>query len=51
MPNLKKIFWGKHFWSRGYLAVSTGNITDEMMQEYIEQQEGESIGGDITVES
>jgi len=51
MPNLRKIFWGKHFWSRGYLAVSTGNITDEMIQEYIEQQEGESIGGDITVES
>lgn len=51
MPNLKKIFWGKHFWSRGYLAVSTGAITDEMIKEYIEQQEGESIDGDITVES
>ena len=26
------------------------NITDEMIREYIEQQEGESIDGDITVE-
>lgn len=50
MPNLRKIFWGRHFWSRGYLAVSTGNITDEMIQEYIKGQEGESIDGDITVE-
>jgi putative transposase len=50
MPNLRKIFWGRHFWSRGYLAVSTGNITDEMIQEYIKNQEGESIDGDITVE-
>lgn len=51
MPNLRKIFWGKHFWSRGYLAISTGNITDEMIQEYIENQGGEAIQGDLTVES
>ena len=50
MPNLRKIFWGRHFWSRGYLGVSTGNITDEMIREYIEQQEGESIEGDIAIE-
>src|SRR5580658_8466058 len=28
--HLKKQFWGRHFWSRGYLAVSSGNLTDEM---------------------
>ncbi len=41
--HLKKEFWGKHLWSRGYMAVSSGNVTDEMIQEYIEQQEGESV--------
>ena len=44
--HLKKEFWGRHLWSRGYMAVSSGNVTDEMIQEYIEQQEGESIVDD-----
>ena len=45
-PHLKKKFWGRHFWSRGYLAVSSGTITDEMIREYIEEQEGEQIADD-----
>ena len=44
--HLKKEFWGRHLWSRGYMAVSSGNVTDEMIQEYIEQQEGETIADD-----
>ena len=42
-PHLRKQFWGRHFWARGYLAVSSGNITDEMIKEYIEEQEGEPV--------
>ena len=45
-PHLKKQFWGKHLWTRGYLAVSSGNITDEMIQQYIEEQEGEPVVDD-----
>jgi putative transposase len=45
-PHLRKEFWGRHFWARGYLAVSSGNITDEMIQEYIDEQEGEQIADD-----
>lgn len=45
-PRLKKQFWGRHFWARGYLAVSSGNITDEMIREYIDEQEGEQIADD-----
>ena len=44
--HLKKQFWGRHFWARGYLAVSSGNITDEMIQEYIQEQEGEPMTDD-----
>ena len=44
--HLRKAFWGRHFWARGYLAVSSGNITDEMIQEYIDEQEGENIADD-----
>jgi putative transposase len=49
-PHLKKQFWGKHFWARGYLAVSSGNITDEMIQQYIQEQEGESVADDSRFE-
>jgi putative transposase len=45
-PNLRKKFWGKHFWARGYLAVSTGNITDEMIKAYIAEQEDEVVHDD-----
>jgi REP-associated tyrosine transposase len=44
--HLRKAFWGKHFWARGYLAVTSGTITDEMVQEYIEAQEGEPVHDD-----
>ena len=45
-PHLRKAFGGRHFWARGYLAVSTGNITDEMIQRYIAEQEGEPVHDD-----
>ncbi len=35
-PSLKKKYWGQHFWTVGYGAWSTGQITDEMVQEYLE---------------
>lgn len=35
---LRREFWGRHLWARGYFAVSTGNITEEMVAEYIEKQ-------------
>ena len=44
--HLKKQFWGRHLWSRGYLAVSSGNITDEVIQQYIKEHEGEPVSAD-----
>jgi putative transposase len=41
--HIRKTFWGRHFWARGYLAVSSGNITDQMIQKYIEEQEGQAV--------
>ena len=35
-PHLERRYWGKHLWSVGYGAWSTGNITEEMVQEYLE---------------
>ena len=33
---LKKRYWGGHLWGIGYGAWSTGNITDEMIQQYLD---------------
>ena len=33
---LKRRYWGGHLWGIGYGAWSTGNITDEMIQEYLD---------------
>ena len=35
---MRRQFWGRHFWARGYFAASSGNVTDEMIKQYIEQQ-------------
>jgi putative transposase len=35
-PALQKQYWGRHFWAIGSGAWSTGNITEEMVQEYLE---------------
>lgn len=34
-PELKKRYWGKHFWGRGYFSTTSGHITDEVINEYI----------------
>jgi len=35
-PHISKKYWGRHFWAIGYGVWSTGNITDEMVQKYLE---------------
>ncbi len=35
-PELGKRYWGKHMWGIGYGAWSAGNITDDLIQEYLE---------------
>ena len=33
---LKKRYWGRHFWARGYFCVTSGQVTDEMIKNYLE---------------
>ena len=37
-PHLKKQFWGRHVWARGYFCCSSGNLTDEIVAQYIANQ-------------
>ena len=36
--NLSRQFWGQHIWARGYFVASSGNVTDEVIIKYIEDQ-------------
>lgn len=36
---LNKQFWGQHLWARGYFVASSGNVTDEIIKEYIKNQD------------
>ncbi len=35
-PDLKKRFRGRHFWARGYFCVTSGDLTEEMIKEYLD---------------
>jgi len=41
-PELGKRYWGRHFWAIGYGVWSTGNITDKMVEEYLEHHRNPS---------
>jgi putative transposase len=47
---LNRQFWGRHFWTRGYFVASSGNITDEMVMQYIEQQGHEPPDADFKID-
>ena len=34
---IKKRYWGRHFWARGYFSATSGNVTDEIINEYIDR--------------
>ena len=36
--SLRKKYWGQHLWSPGYFCRTVGNVTKEMIKEYIEKQ-------------
>jgi putative transposase len=38
--HIQKQYWGRHLWARGYFVASRGNVTDEMIAEYIRGQDG-----------
>ena len=47
-PDLKNRYWGRHFWARGYFCVTSGEVTEEMIKNYIEHhfepRTGENFG-------
>lgn len=38
---LRTEFWGRHLWARGYFVCTSGNVTDDVIAEYIQLQGAE----------
>ena len=34
-PLVKKRYWGRHFWARGFFCVTSGELTKQMIEEYL----------------
>lgn len=50
-PELRKRYWGKHLWAVGYFVRTTGNVTDQMIKDYIDKHEKKDDHyGDFQVE-
>ena len=48
---LGKMFWGRHMWARGYFVASSGNVTDEVIMKYIEDQGKEPPNDNFRIEN
>ena len=35
--HIRKRFWGQHFWARGYFSTTSGNITDDVILNYLDK--------------
>ena len=48
---LRKKFWGNHLWGRGFFVASSGTVTDEVIMNYIQNQDedAEKRGDEFTV--
>ena len=50
-PELKKRYWGRHFWAVGYFVRTAGNVTDQMIKDYIDTHPSrEDKHGDFKVD-
>ena len=50
-PELKKRYWGQHFWARGYFCTTVGEMTEEMIKHYIEHHFEQSPENNIGIEN
>jgi len=35
-PSIKRRYWGRHFWARGYFCATVGQMTEEMIKAYLD---------------
>jgi len=50
-PELKQKYWGKHLWAIGYFVRTSGNVTDEMIKNYVESHGQDDKFGNFEIDS
>lgn len=49
-PTLKRRYWGRHFWSRGCFCATVGEMTEDMIKQYLEHHFEPDPGSEFKVE-
>ena len=49
-PHLKKRYWGRNFWARGYFCVTAGELTKQMIEEYLSHHFEAKPNADFEIE-
>ncbi len=45
---LRKRYYGGHLWTRGFYSATSGNVTDETIQQYVHSQDKKEMKDDET---
>ena len=49
--HLRRRYWGRHFWARGYFCATSGRVTDDQIKDYIEGHDEEPPDPEFTIDS
>lgn len=49
-PHIKKRYWGRHFWARGYFCSTVSQMTEEMIKDYLDHHFEPKPSDDFKVE-
>ena len=44
-PHIRKCYWGRWFWGRGYFSTTNGAITEDIVLQYLEKNIKNPTGG------
>ena len=47
-PKIRKTYWGCHFWGRGFFSSTSGNVTDDIINNYINNHSDAHQSNNIT---
>ena len=46
-PEIRKKYWGCHFWGRGFFSSTSGNVTDDVINEYINRHSDAHLSNNL----
>ena len=43
-PALRRRYWGRHFWARGFFSSTAGNLTEDVVLQYLAEHGQQTTG-------